>query len=71
MVKCEFCGSETEWLTPKQVAQLFGLSKQRIRQFLEQGRFPGAEKVPIKGQEVWRIPSSAVLVVLQGRQASG
>ncbi len=67
-VYCEFCGNPTEWLTTTQVAKLFGVSRLTVRKWIKRGRFPGTELIEeLNTQGVYRVPTSAVLPLLEAR----
>jgi predicted DNA-binding transcriptional regulator AlpA len=71
MVKCPFCGHETDFLTVTQVAQLLGMSEQNVRYKIKQGHFDGAITVAgITSAKMWRIPTTAVLPLLEANDAS-
>lgn len=65
-MKCPYCGNETQYLLPDQTAQLLNVPVQTVRRWLRENRFPGATKANVRGREVWQIPSSAVVPLLQG-----
>jgi predicted DNA-binding transcriptional regulator AlpA len=70
-VFCIFCGQETAFLAASQVAQLLGVSHRAVTGWCKEGRFPGAVQLPHKGQGrgAWKIPSTAVVPIVQKRQA--
>ncbi len=66
-MQCPYCGNSTEFLLPTQAAQLLNVPVQTVRRWLRENRFPGAEMVDIRGRKVWRIPSSTIVTILEGR----
>lgn len=62
---CPFCDSEMPYLLPDMVAQLMHVPIQTVRRWLREGRFNGAELVNVRGRKVWRIPTTAVLPLLE------
>ena len=66
-MQCPYCGNEADFLLPQQAAQLMGVPVQTVRRWLRENRFPGAELANIRGRKVWRIPTSAVVTILEGR----
>lgn len=65
MVRCPYCDNETDFLTTKQVGELLGRDDATIRSKIKQGHFPGAIEVKgIHSRGMWRIPTSAVLPLL-------
>lgn len=66
-MQCPYCGNETEFLLPQQVAQLMGVPIQTVRRWLRENRFPGSKKVDVRGRLVWKIPASTVIAIMEGR----
>lgn len=54
-------------LTVGQAARALGVSKRTVSRWLAQGHLPGAYKAGFGLTSPWRIPSSTVATVLQGR----
>ena len=66
-MECPYCGNDMPFLLPDQTAQLLRVPVQTVRRWLRENRFPGAEMVSVRGRKVWRIPTTAVLPLLEGR----
>jgi excisionase family DNA binding protein len=66
-VQCPYCGSETTWLLPQQVAQLMNVPVQTVRRWLRENRFPGARVADVRGRKVWQIPTETVLTIMGGK----
>jgi excisionase family DNA binding protein len=67
VIACPYCGGETDFLLPQQVAQLMNVPVQTVRRWLRENRFPGAEQKNIRGRKVWAIPQKAVMPLLEVR----
>ena len=65
-MRCPYCQGEMEFLLPNQAAELLRTTVQTVRRWLREGRFPGATLVDVRGRKVWRIPTTAVLPLLEG-----
>lgn len=66
-MQCPYCGGEMSFLLPQHVAQLLDVPLQTVRRWIREGRFPGAEKIDVRGRMVWRVPTSAVVKILEGK----
>lgn len=64
-MECPYCGNEMNFLLPDQAAQLLHVPVQTIRRWLREGRFPGAAQADVRGRKVWRIPTTAVIPLLE------
>lgn len=70
-VLCVFCGNPTDFLTASQVARLLGVSREFVSRRCREGAFPGAVLLPRDSgsQGAWKIPATAVIPLLERKQA--
>lgn len=71
MVACPICGNDVDWITASAAADLLGVTPGRVRQFIAQGRLPGAVKYhpPAGIPTLWKIPIQSVIGLLEARNA--
>jgi excisionase family DNA binding protein len=67
MIDCPYCGNPTDFLLPAQVAQLLKVPVQTVRRWIREGRLP-AEKTNVRGREIWKVPTSVIIPLLQGKK---
>lgn len=72
MVACPICGQGVDWLTAPAAARLLDVSPQRVRQFIDDGRLPGAVKYRPGGglSPLWKIPVTSVIALIEARRSS-
>lgn len=70
MVPCPLCQSDVDWVTVKAAASVLGVSDIRVRQFIAEGRLPGAVKFTPGGgiQPLWKVPISSVIALDNARK---
>ena len=69
MIYCEFCGNPTEFVSVGRVAQLFGVQKKPVREWIRHGRFPGTVKVQgFTGGVMYKVPVTAIIPQLEARK---
>lgn len=69
MVPCPVCRQAVDWVTVPAASKVLGVSEGRVRQFITQGRIPGAEKTHPDGgiQPFWALPIASVLALKEAR----
>lgn len=71
MVQCPVCGNDVDWVTMEQAAQLLGVTKTRVTQFIKAGRLPGAIKHKPGSAMLpfWKIPIDSLKALINSRRA--
>lgn len=69
MVNCPICGGSVDWVTAAAAATLLGVTPARVRQYIAQGRLPGAVKYRPGGgiAPLWKIPVTSVAALIKAR----
>lgn len=59
----------TQWYSTKEVADRYGVTDRAVRQWIDMGLLPGAEKVGPFEKSDWKVPDTA-LESLDARRAA-
>jgi hypothetical protein len=69
---CPVCQAEVDWVLVPQAAAILRVSKRRVRQLIDEGRFPAAVKyTPPEGDSpFWKIPLAALQAYMEARSTA-